>query len=87
MTTPRRHGSAVGLPVVGAIVMVVCCAGPTIIAGALFSTVGGLVGGPIFAVVGTCVMVLAVGVTLRRRGNGRAGCTEAEAIRTDVNGR
>jgi len=87
MTTPRRHGSAVGLQVVGAIALVVCCAGPTIIAGALFSTVGGLVVGPIFAVVGIFVMVLAVRITLRRRESGRAGCIEAEAIRTDGDGR
>jgi len=46
---------------------VVCCAGPALIAGGVLSTLGAVVGSPLFIAAGALLVGGAVVLTLRRR--------------------
>ena len=59
-----RGGIAV---IIGALTLVLCCAGPALIAGGALTAVGGTLGSPIVITVGVALVVTAIAITLRRR--------------------
>jgi hypothetical protein len=76
MATRRRSPGAagvLGLVGVGAL-LVVCCAGPALIAGGALGVLGGALGNPWLIGAAAIVVLAAVGYTLRRRGRGEPGC-------------
>ncbi|WP_006243701.1 hypothetical protein [Mycolicibacterium tusciae] len=63
-----------GLVGVGAL-LVLCCAGPVLIAGGALGVLGGALGNPWLIGAAAVVVLAAVGYTLHRRGRGEtAGC-------------
>lgn len=62
-----------GLVGVGAL-LVVCCAGPVLIAGGALGVLGGALGNPWLIGAAAVMALAAVGYTLRRRGRGEPGC-------------
>jgi len=63
-TNSARGAIAVGI---GAIVLVLCCAGPALIAGGALGAMGATLGNPIAVAIGVALIVTAIAITLRRR--------------------
>jgi len=59
-----RGPIAVGI---GAFALVLCCAGPALIAGGALGTIGAALGNPTVIAIGVVLIVTAIAITLRRR--------------------
>ncbi|MBT2366116.1 hypothetical protein J7E88_12555 [Streptomyces sp. ISL-10] len=55
------------------LVMVVCCAGPLLVAGGALGTVGGALANPWVIAVGAVILLAGTGYALRCRARGRRG--------------
>ena len=86
MNAPNNSGGIGGpLAVAGAaLAMVVCCAGPALIAGGVLTGLGGVLTSPWLIGAGVLVIAAALGYTLRRRAAGMAArcCPPGTAPRT-----
>ncbi len=76
MPTPRRpsHGSGTAAAVGAALVMVVCCVGPALLAGGALGALGGVLRSPWLIAVGTLVVATAIILVVRRGRADRAHC-------------
>ncbi|WP_262407027.1 hypothetical protein [Tsukamurella columbiensis] len=74
MNAPNNSGGVGGvLAVAGAaLAMIVCCAGPALIAGGVLTGLGGALTSPWLLGAGLLVTAAALGYTLRRRAAGKA---------------
>jgi mercuric ion transport protein len=63
---PERRIPTKGV-VIGAFALVLCCAGPALIAGGVLSAIGAAVCNPIVIAFGVVLIATAVALTLRRR--------------------
>lgn len=61
---PTGRASWIGL---GALALVLCCAGPALIAGGALGTIGAALGNPTVIAIGVLLIVTAIAITLRRR--------------------
>ncbi|MGQ0826699.1 MAG: hypothetical protein ACT4OX_17020 [Actinomycetota bacterium] len=78
MSQIRDRESPSALAGVGiALAMVLCCAGPVLVAGGALTAVGGFFGNPLVIAVGLAVVVVAVAVVVRGRAAG-AKCGEPD---------
>ena len=67
-----HRGLVGGIAVVFALVL--CCAGPALIAGGVLSRIGGVVSNPFVIVAGVLLIVAAMSVTFYRHTRGTATC-------------
>lgn len=56
--------------VVGVFALVLCCAGPALIAGGALSAIGAALRSPVVIAIGVALVLTAVSITLRRRAHG-----------------
>ncbi len=63
---PERRTPTKGV-VIGAFALMLCCAGPALIAGGVLSAIGAAVCNPIVIALGVMLITTAVALTLRRR--------------------
>ena len=61
---PHSGPGGIGV-VIGAVALVLCCAGPALIAGGALSAIGGALSSPIVIAVGVALVVTAIAITLR----------------------
>ena len=76
MSKPEPAGSHRGLVggIVAAFVLVLCCAGPVLIAGGVLGGIGGALCNPFVIAAGVLIIVAAVGVTLHKQHRGKVTC-------------
>ena len=71
---------------VGAVLMVLCCAGPALIAGGALAAVGGFFANPLVIAVGVLLVALAIAAALRGRSLDRTVREPRPASRGDDRG-
>jgi hypothetical protein len=76
MSKPEPAQSHLGLVggIVAAFALLLCCAGPALIAGGVLSGIGGVLNNPFVIAAGVLLMVTGIGVTLRKLLSGKATC-------------
>jgi hypothetical protein len=60
--------------IAAAFALVLCCAGPALIAGGVLSAIGGVVSNPFVVAAGVLIIIAAIGVTFQRHYRGKATC-------------
>lgn len=72
---PDGRGAFAGIGIV--LAMVLCCAGPALVAGGALTAVGGFLGNPLVIALGIVTILSASGLVMRRRA-GREECCEPD---------
>ena len=70
MSTPKRLPTGAGV-VIGGLILVLCCAGPALIAGGALAAVGSILGNPAVIAAGAALLVGAVAVPYTRHARAR----------------
>jgi hypothetical protein len=85
---PESSGTGTGMAAAGigaAVLVIVCCAGPALIAAGVLAGIGGFLGNPWVIAAAVVVLVAAVTAVVRRLRSGRAACCPpAEATKNST---
>ena len=77
---PQRSGTRTAAAGIGAaLAMIVCCAGPALLAAGVLGALGGLLDNPWVIAFAAVVLITAVTIVVRRRRAGSADCCAPEA--------
>ncbi|MEX1009394.1 MAG: hypothetical protein WD271_16365 [Acidimicrobiia bacterium] len=70
MSTPKRLPTGAGV-VIGGLILVLCCAGPALVAGGALAAVGSILGNPAVIAAGAALLVGAFAVPYTRHARAR----------------
>lgn len=74
MDRRSNDGPGIGLGIGAGLLMVLCCAGPALVAGGALGAVGRVLGNPVVVVAGIAVAAIGVVTVLARRGRAQHDC-------------